>query len=85
MRGCHGTQELRLAEALELADGAHGPVLQISKKQNRELPYASCVRASRIILVSITLMFKLLLLTARQYGEVVLPDAASGNCPGTRR
>jgi len=24
-------------------------------------------------------------LTARQYGEVVLPDAASGNCPGTRR
>jgi hypothetical protein len=22
-------------------------------------------------------------LTARQYGEVVLPDAASGNCPGT--
>ena len=28
---------------------------------------------------------KLLPLTARQYGEVVLPDAASGNCPGTRR
>jgi hypothetical protein len=25
------------------------------------------------------------MLTARQYGEVVLPDAASGNCPGTRR
>jgi len=24
-------------------------------------------------------------ITARQYGEVVLPDAASGNCPGTRR
>ena len=24
-------------------------------------------------------------LTARQYGEVVLPDEASGNCPGTRR
>ena len=24
-------------------------------------------------------------LTARQYGEVVLPDAASGNCPGTPR
>ena len=24
-------------------------------------------------------------LTARQYGEVMLPDAASGNCPGTRR
>ena len=23
------------------------------------------------------------LLTARQYGEVVLPDAASGQCPGT--
>jgi len=22
-------------------------------------------------------------ITARQYGEVVLPDAASGNCPGT--
>jgi len=25
----------------KLADGVHGPVLQISKKQNRELPYAS--------------------------------------------
>jgi len=25
------------------------------------------------------------LLTARQYGEVMLPDAASGNNPGTRR
>jgi hypothetical protein len=24
-------------------------------------------------------------ITARQYGEVVLPDAASGNNPGTRR
>jgi len=24
-------------------------------------------------------------ITARQYGEVVLPDAASGNCPGTPR
>ena len=24
-------------------------------------------------------------LTARQYGEVVLPDAASGNCPDTPR
>jgi len=24
-------------------------------------------------------------LTARQYGEVVLPDAASGSCPGTPR
>jgi hypothetical protein len=23
--------------------------------------------------------------TARQYGEVVLPDTASGNCPGTPR
>jgi hypothetical protein len=26
-----------------------------------------------------------LVITARQYGEVVLPDAASGNNPGTRR
>jgi hypothetical protein len=25
----------------KLADGAHRPVLQIFKKQNRELPYAS--------------------------------------------
>ena len=24
-------------------------------------------------------------LTARQYGEVVLPDAAAGNCPSTPR
>jgi len=24
-------------------------------------------------------------ITARQYGEVVLPDAASGNCPDTPR
>jgi hypothetical protein len=38
---------LRLEEALGLADGALGPVLQIRKKQNRELPYASCVGASR--------------------------------------
>ena len=26
---------------IKLADGAHGPVLQLFKKQNRELPYAS--------------------------------------------
>jgi len=28
----------------KLADGAHGPVLQLFKKQNRELPYASVGR-----------------------------------------
>jgi hypothetical protein len=31
----------------KLADDAHGPVLQIYKKQNRELSYEVCVRASR--------------------------------------
>ena len=30
-------------------------------------------------------IFTELTITARQYGEVVLPDAASGNCPGTPR
>jgi hypothetical protein len=30
-------------------------------------------------------MTKVLPLTARQYGEVVLPDAASGQGPGTPR
>jgi hypothetical protein len=38
----------RLEAGLDkLADGAHGPVLQISKKQNRELPYASARWPSR--------------------------------------
>ena len=30
-------------------------------------------------------IFTACLLTARQYGEVVLPDEASGQCPGTPR
>jgi hypothetical protein len=30
-------------------------------------------------------VLRALAITARQYGEVVLPDAASGNWPGTRR
>ena len=35
----------RLAEASgQFAEGAHHPVLQISKKQNRELPYANVCR-----------------------------------------
>jgi hypothetical protein len=35
-------QKSKACEVQGLADGAHSPVLQISKKQNRELPYASC-------------------------------------------
>ena len=39
---CQGTRRERFARGWEsLADGAHGPVLQLFKKQNRELPYAS--------------------------------------------
>jgi hypothetical protein len=39
----------RLADPFgKLADGAHDPVLQLFQKQNRELPYASCVGASRV-------------------------------------
>jgi len=40
---------IRLADAqAKLADCAHGPVLYLSKKQNRELQYASAFRASRV-------------------------------------
>jgi len=39
----------RLADPFgKLADGAHDPVLQLFQKQNRELPYASSVGASRV-------------------------------------
>jgi len=40
---------VRLAEASgKFANGAHGPVLYLHQKQNRELPFANSVRASRI-------------------------------------
>jgi hypothetical protein len=42
-------RESRLADPFgKLADGAHDPVLQLFQKQNRELPYASSVGASRV-------------------------------------
>jgi len=37
--------------------------------------YLKCQSSSQVL--------NTLHITARQYGEVVLPDAASGNCPGT--
>jgi hypothetical protein len=47
MKLSHETR-IRLAEASrKFADDAHEPVLQISKKQNRELSYANSVGASR--------------------------------------
>jgi hypothetical protein len=45
-----------------------------------------CLASAKLLLLSVGnpgIVLKFLNLTARQYGEVVLPDEASGQSPGT--